>query len=171
MKKYFKLNMPRSTVTVTNSGTTTVGTANKLTDTNGTPNFDSTVSVGDIVVANNIAYVVTAVDSSSVLSVSGGGVPTTTAYVIYSGASATEELIPVSDVLTVVATSSSVLVLTYSSPVSGYDTLTITTTAAASAFATQTEFQNQMISLLQKKWHEVSSTPSLSVTVGKIAYS
>lgn len=171
MKKYLKIPVPRTSVAVTNSGTTTSGAAGKLTDTGGTPNFSSTVSVGDIVVAGNVAYIVEAVDSNAVLSVSGGGVPTTTAYTIYAKESLLDELIPVSDVLTVVATSPSVLVITYSSPVSGYDTLTIKTTAAASAYATQEEFQNKMIAHLQTKWHEVAKDANLSVTVGSISYS
>jgi len=54
-----------------NSGTTTATTADKLVDTGGTPDFDTTVAVGDCIhntTDDTFAYV-TAVDSVSALSI------------------------------------------------------------------------------------------------------
>lgn len=67
------------------SGTTTSGTASKLTDTAG-DFINKNVSVGDIVYAGAVATTVTAIDSATVLSV-GTTVPTATAYTIYPEAS------------------------------------------------------------------------------------
>lgn len=89
MNKFLKIKVPTATVTVTNSGTTTAAVVDKLTDTGGTPNFSTTVTVGDIIIdQNNDVYTVTAVDSNSVLSVDGGGVPTALTYTIYTAAGA-----------------------------------------------------------------------------------
>ena len=64
-------------ITLGNSGTTTAAAVGKLTDGGGAPNFVGNVSVGDIVVPTGSAATVysevTAVDSDSVLSISGSG--------------------------------------------------------------------------------------------------
>jgi len=68
-------------VVFTNSSTTTAATLGKLTDTGGTPNFTANVVVGDYVFITTAVgafpvrsfSVVTAVDSDSVLSISGAG--------------------------------------------------------------------------------------------------
>ena len=69
-------------VVYTNSGTTTAAAGGKLTDTGGTPNFTTNVVVGDYVLVNETGIAgypirswakVTAVDSDSVLSISGPG--------------------------------------------------------------------------------------------------
>ena len=83
-------------VVITNSSTTTAAVSGKLTDTGGTPNFATNVQVGDIVFATgrpSTEYsTVTAVDSDSVLSISGTGntllEASATAYQIFSSASA-----------------------------------------------------------------------------------
>ena len=75
MEKFLKVMVPKVSV---DSGTTTAGTADKLTQSG--QNFTATVSVGDIIVdADNNVYKVLAVDSDTVLSVDGGGVPTSKA--------------------------------------------------------------------------------------------
>tara|TARA_R100000808_G_C2155481_1_gene168179 strand:+ start:17258 stop:18034 length:777 start_codon:yes stop_codon:yes gene_type:complete len=59
-------------VSYTNSGTTTAATTGKLTDTGGVANFTTNVVVGDYVFAPDRTFSkVTAVDSDSVLSISG----------------------------------------------------------------------------------------------------
>ena len=63
------------------SGTSTSGTASKLTDTAG-DFINQNVAVGDIVYAGAVATTVTAIDSATVLSVV-TTVPTTTDYTIY----------------------------------------------------------------------------------------
>tara|TARA_R110002012_G_scaffold303321_1_gene505046 strand:+ start:596 stop:1054 length:459 start_codon:yes stop_codon:yes gene_type:complete len=79
--------IPSDTVNIPNisqiaaSGTTTSGTASKLTDTAG-DFINKNVAVGDIVYAGAVATTVTAIDSATVLSV-GTTVPTATAYNIY----------------------------------------------------------------------------------------
>ena len=83
-------------VVITNSSTTTAGATDKLTDTGGTPNFVTNVQVGDIVfpggAASSVYSTVTAVDSDSVLSISGTGNATleasSQAYTIFTSASA-----------------------------------------------------------------------------------
>ena len=69
-------------VVYTNSGSTTAAADGKLTDTGGTPNFTTNVVVGDYVLVNETGIAgfpirswakVTAVDSDSVLSISGPG--------------------------------------------------------------------------------------------------
>ena len=83
-------------VVITNSSTTTAAIPGKLTDNVGTPNFETNVQVGDIVFPTgrpaNEFSTVTAVDSDSVLSISGTGntllEASTTAYEIFSSASA-----------------------------------------------------------------------------------
>tara|TARA_R110002167_G_scaffold1992_6_gene9908 strand:+ start:765 stop:1556 length:792 start_codon:yes stop_codon:yes gene_type:complete len=104
MGKFINIPLPISNATatmpaevaVTNSKTTTAAAAGKLTDTGGTPNFLTTVTVGDIIFpTGSVASVystVTAVDSDSVLSIEGTGTAlleaTPQAYLIYSDASA-----------------------------------------------------------------------------------
>ena len=83
-------------VAITNSSTTTAAAAGKLTDTGGTTNFSAVVSVGDIVFptgSNPSTFsIVTAVDSDSVLSISGTGTTlleaNNQAYEIFTSASA-----------------------------------------------------------------------------------
>ena len=104
MGKFINIPLPLSNavvtmpavVAITNSSTTTAAAAGKLTDTGGTPNFLATVAVGDIVFsttsAGNLFSTVTAVDSNSVLSISGTATSlledTGVAYEIYTDASA-----------------------------------------------------------------------------------
>ena len=67
-------------VAVGNSGTTTAAATGKLTDTASVPDFDSTVTIGDIAIITTAVTgflvrtwaTVTAIDSASVLSISGG---------------------------------------------------------------------------------------------------
>jgi len=70
----------------TNSGTTTSATAFKLNDTGGTPNFSTTVSVGDLVknTTDGTYTVVTKVDSTSVLTLRDNIMASSEAYVIYA---------------------------------------------------------------------------------------
>lgn len=83
-------------VVVTNSETTTAAVAGKLTDTGGTANFTTNVMVGDIIFptgsASSVYSTVTAIDSDSVLSISGSGTTlleaSGQAYLIYTSASA-----------------------------------------------------------------------------------
>mgnify|MGYP003665418422 FL=1 len=70
---------------VSASGTTTAGTASKLTDTAG-DFINKNVAVGDIIYAGAVATTVTAIDSATVLSVV-TTVPTATDYTIYPEAS------------------------------------------------------------------------------------
>ena len=104
MGKFINIPLPLSdrvatmpaVVAITNSSTTTAAATGKLTDTGGTPNFLATVSVGDIVFsttsAGNLYSTVTAVDSNSVLSISGTATSlleaSAVAYEIYTDASA-----------------------------------------------------------------------------------
>ena len=80
--------IPSDTVNIPNpgavaqSGTTTAGTANKLTAAGG-DFINKRVKVGDIVYAGTVAATVTAIDSATVLSTS-VSIPNSTAYVIYS---------------------------------------------------------------------------------------
>lgn len=177
MEKFLKLKVPNSAVTVTNSGTTTAGTANKLTDAGGTPNFDSTVSVGDIIVdANNDVYKVTAVDSSSVLSVDGGGVPTTTAYTIYSGTASTfkDVLLPVNGILNVEAVAGgtgydNAINIYYNTPNTAADVIKLehnAVTTGSNDFVE--EFQNAVIAALQRPWTDVAVQPSFTKVIGLV---
>jgi len=70
----------------TNSGTTTSATAFKLNDTGGTPNFSTTVSVGDLVknTTDGTYTLVTKVDSTTVLSIRDNIMASSEAYVIYA---------------------------------------------------------------------------------------
>jgi|TARA_R110000796_G_scaffold249492_2_gene377344 hypothetical protein len=88
--------IPSDTIDIPNiaaisaSGTTTAGTANKLTDTTAGNSFiTKRVAVGDIIytsnLATNLVATVTAVDSATVLSTS-ITIPTLTTYNIYSQA-------------------------------------------------------------------------------------
>lgn len=104
MGKFINIPLPLSNATatmpavvgITNSSTTTAAATGKLTDTAGTPNFLATVSVGDIVFsttsAGNLFSTVTAVDSDTVLSISGTATSlleaTPVAYEIYTDADA-----------------------------------------------------------------------------------
>ena len=67
------------------SGTTTTTTSNKLVDTSGTPDFSSTVNVGDIVhnTTDDTFTTVTAVDDNSTLSLDDDIMATSETYVIY----------------------------------------------------------------------------------------
>ena len=67
---------------VAQSGSTTAGTTNKLTDSSG-DFINKRVKVGDIVYAGTVAATVTAIDSATVLSTS-ATIPNSTAYIIYS---------------------------------------------------------------------------------------
>ena len=99
MGKFINIPLPLSSATATmlavaDSGTTSAATAGKLTEAG--QNFVTTVMVGDIIfptgAAGNIYSKVTAVDSDTVLSISGTGntllEATTQAYEIYTDASA-----------------------------------------------------------------------------------
>lgn len=104
MGKFINIPLPLSNTTatmpavvaITNSSTTTAAATGKLTDTGGTPNFLATVSVGDIVFsttsAGNLYSTVTAVDSDTILSISGTATSlleaSTVAYEIYTDADA-----------------------------------------------------------------------------------
>ena len=82
--------IPSNTINIPNvaavsaTGVTTAGTANKLTDDDASF-LDKRVSIGDIIYAGTVAATVTAIDSATVLSTS-VGIPTGTAYTIYSQA-------------------------------------------------------------------------------------
>jgi hypothetical protein len=135
MKKFLNFRVPKDVIS---SGTTTSGTADKLTDTGATFQTDG-VSVGDVVVdADNDVYLVTAVDSETVLSVDGNGVPTTKAYTVYDGTESTfmdwyvalDNLMLVEQVDPGTADDPGTLVLTYSDATKDEITLHV------SAFAT-----------------------------------
>lgn len=173
MKKFLSVEAPQAEVTVTNSGTTTAGTADKLTDTGGTPNFTSTVAVGDIIVSGDITYVVTAVDSDSVLSVTGGGVPTTTAYTIYSGASVGAVLFPVDSFshIDFVNSTTSELILKLSNDNSSFDTVTIVHQPVANNYVAGRIIQDAVLEVLSRKWTTVSKGVDFGVTVGSVRVS
>ena len=99
MGKFINIPLPLSNTTATmpavaDSGTTSAATAGKLTEAG--QNFLTTVSVGDIVFsttsAGNLFSTVTAVDSDTVLSISGSATSlleaSTVAYEIYTDADA-----------------------------------------------------------------------------------
>ena len=77
------INIP-NIAAVSDSGTTTAGTTDKLTDTGG-DFINKRVAIGDIIYAGTVTATVTAIDSATILSTS-VTIPTTTAYTIYSQA-------------------------------------------------------------------------------------
>lgn len=128
MARFFKLKVYNTSV---DSGTTDAATADKLTDSTQT-NFLTTVSAGDIVVAAGVVYVVTAVDSNTVLSVTGGGVPDTTAYTIYAGDAYTERIFSAENVMYTSRTDAYNTVIKYNHAPASFDTLTLTHVTDAS---------------------------------------
>jgi hypothetical protein len=127
MARFFKLNVYNTSV---DSGTTTAGTADKLTQSG--QNFLTTVSAGDIVVAAGVVYVVTAVDSNTVLSVTGGGVPDATAFTIYAGDAYTERIFSAENVMFTSRTDAYNTVIRYNHAQAAADTLTLTHVTDAS---------------------------------------
>lgn len=100
MARFFKTKLYNTSV---DSGTTDAAVADKLTDSTQT-NFLATVSIGDYVVAAGVVYTVTAVDSNTALSVTGGGVPNATAYTIYAGDAYTEKMFSTENIIYTVRT-------------------------------------------------------------------
>lgn len=127
MARFIKIKLYDTSV---DSGTTTAATADKLTQSG--QNFLTTVKPGDYVVAAGVVYTVTAVDSDTGLSVTGGGVPDATAFVISSGSIATDRLFSVENIMLTSRTDANNTVITYNHAQAALDTLTITHTSDAS---------------------------------------
>jgi hypothetical protein len=127
MARFIKIKLYDTSV---DSGTTTAATADKLTQSG--QNFLTTVKSGDYVIANGIVYTVTAVDSNTVLSVTGGGVPDATAFVIYSGSIVTERLFSAENIVTTTRVSENSSTIEYNHAQSGFDSLRIAHTSDAS---------------------------------------
>jgi len=121
MARFIKTRLYNTSV---DSGTTSAGTADKLTEAG--QNFLTTVSAGDIVVAAGVVYTVSAVDSNTVLSVDGGGVPTLTAYTIYAGDVYTDRMFSAENIMYTSRTDAYNTVIKYNHAQAAMDTLTLT---------------------------------------------
>jgi hypothetical protein len=121
MARFIKTRLYNTSV---DSGTTSAGTDNKLTEAG--QNFLATVSAGDIVVAAGVVYTVSAVDSNTVLSVDGGGVPTLTAYTIYAGDAYTDRMFSAENIMYTSRTDAYNTVIKYNHAQAAMDTLTLT---------------------------------------------
>jgi len=173
-KKYLRFPVPRTAV---DSGTTSANGITAGTLTQSGQNFTSTVSVGDIVVdtANNLVRTVLAVTSDTELLVgsTGEGIDTGATFVIYDVDSIVDEIVPVSETLSVVAVSGGATqtAINLSSGVSGFQKITLTHGAGLSTYSVQDEIASRILTFLKTKWHEVDQPANLSVTVGAIAWS
>lgn len=127
MARFLKLKTYSTSV---DSGTTDAATADKLTQSG--QDFLTTVSAGDIVVAAGVSYTVSAVDSNTVLSVDGGGVPDATAYTIYAGDAYTDRIFSVENIMYTSRTDAYNTVIKYNHAQAAFDTLTLTHTTDAS---------------------------------------
>lgn len=167
MSRFFKVKLYNTSV---DSGTTSAGDADKLTEAG--QNFQTTVTVGDIVVAAGVVYVVTAVDSDTVLSVSNGGVPNTTAYTIYAGDAYTERIFSAENIINTSRTDAYNTVIKYNHAQAGFDTLTFThVTDASSTYVVDS--LNNIISDIHsgKRKGEVVSTLTLDVSAATAVFS
>jgi len=126
MARFLKLKLYNTSV---DSGTTDAATADKLTQSG--QNFLTTVSAGDLVVAAGVVYTVSAVDSNTVLSVDGGGVPNATAFTIYAGDAYTERIVSAENVMYTSRTDAYNTVIKYNHAQAAVDTLTLTHTTDA----------------------------------------
>ena len=126
MARFLKLKLYDTSV---DSGTTDAATADKLTQSG--QNFLTTVSAGDLVVAAGVVYTVSAVDSNTVLSVDGGGVPDATAFTIYAGDAYTERIVSAENVMYTSRTDAYNTVIKYNHAQAAVDTLTLTHTTDA----------------------------------------
>lgn len=125
MEKYIKLLVQKGVDSGTTDGAPSG--ANDLIDAG--QNFETTVSVGDIVhnTADNTWHIVEAVVDAENLTLVSGTVPTGKTYVIYSATSTYEQRIPAKGAPFVKAASSSSTTVTYTGTGStGSDVITIT---------------------------------------------
>lgn len=167
MARFFKLKVYNTSV---DSGTTSAGTADKLTEAG--QNFLTTVSAGDIVVAAGVVYVVTAVDSNTVLSVSNGGVPTLTAYTIYAGDAYDNRMFSVENIMYTSRTDAYNTVIKYNHAPAAVDTLTLTHTTDASAEYVVDTINNLIDEIYTgKRGSNVVSTLAPEVTVATAVFS
>lgn len=156
---------------VTN-GTTTAGTAGKLTDSSATFETDG-VAIGDIVhnSADNTYTTVTAIDSETVLSVA-TTVPTTKTYFIHSGTVNNSQLVSGSGVLLVEQASTSTVTITYEGAAAA-DVVTLTHTPVASGSeAVRDLIEESIVKGYASSWtdvsHDVSTLPNkvIGISIG-----
>jgi hypothetical protein len=167
MAKFFKVRLYNRSV---DSGTTDAATADKLTQSG--QNFLTTVSAGDIVVAAGVTYTVSAVDSNTVLSVDGGGVPDATAFTIYAGDVYTDRLFNVENIISTQRVDAYNTLIRYNHAQAGFDTLTFThKTDVNSDYVVNT--LNNMISDVHsgKTYPDVVTTFNPEVTIVTATFS
>tara|TARA_Y100000768_G_C23836397_1_gene613952 strand:- start:180 stop:683 length:504 start_codon:yes stop_codon:yes gene_type:complete len=153
------LNIPEQDLV--SSGTTTAGTANKLTDSSATFETDG-VAIGDIVhnSTDNTYTTVTAIDSETVLTV-GTTVPTAKAYFIHSATSSKSQLVSCVGIGLIEQASTSTVTITYDDAAAS-DVVTIThVPVGAGSEAMRDAIQNDAISALQTAWTSVSNSVEL----------
>jgi hypothetical protein len=109
--------------TVVDSGTTTDDTADKLTQSG--QNFLTTVEAGDMVVSAGVVYNVLAVDSNTVLSVDGGGVPDEAVFTIYSGSISTDRMFSTENLMYTTRTDENNTEVKYNHAQAAMDTLSL----------------------------------------------
>lgn len=147
------------------NGTTTAGTANKLTDSSAT--FQTAgVAVGDIIhnSTDNTYTTVTAVDSETVLSVS-TTVPNSKAYFIHSATLSNSQLVSASGVLLVEQASTSTVTIAYDSPSASADVITLThVPVSAGSEAVRDLVQAKISEAYTSSWtnisHDLSTMPN-----------
>ena len=147
------------------NGTTTSGTANKLTDSSAT--FQTAgVAVGDIIhnSTDNTYTTVTAVDSETVLSVS-TTVPNSKAYFIHSATLSNSQLVSASGVLLVEQASTSTVTIAYDSPSASADVITLThVPVSAGSEAVRDLVQAKISEAYTSSWtnisHDLSTMPN-----------
>lgn len=167
MARFFKLKVYNTSV---DSGTTDDATADKLTQSG--QNFLTTVSAGDIVVAAGVTYTVSAVDSNTVLSVDGGGVPDATAFTIYAGDAYTERMYSVENIMYTSRTDAYNTVIKYNHAQAAVDTLTLTHTTDASVEYVVDTIDNLLSEIHSgKRQGEVVSTFAPEVKVATAVFS
>tara|TARA_R100000353_G_scaffold111058_2_gene79693 strand:- start:23415 stop:23921 length:507 start_codon:yes stop_codon:yes gene_type:complete len=138
------------------NGTTTSGTANKLTDSSATFVTDN-VQVGDIVhnSTDNTYTTVTAVDSQTVLSV-GTTVPTSKAYFIHSDTLSNNQLVSCGNIGLIEQASTSTVTITYDD-VAAVDVVTLVhTPVAAGSEYVRDQIEDFVVTALQTHWKDVA---------------
>lgn len=167
MARFFKLKVYNTSV---DSGTTNNTATGKIKDS--TQNFDVTVSVGDIIVAAGVSYVVTNVDSATVMSVTGAGVPDATAYTIYAGDAYTERIFSAENVMYTSRTDAYNTVIKYNHAIAALDTLTLTHATDASGEYVVDTIDNLLSQIHSgKRAGEVVSSLVPEVKVAKAVFS
>ncbi len=168
MAKFFKVRLYNTSV---DSGTTDAATADKLTQSG--QNFLTTVSAGDIVVdSGGVVYTVTAVDSNTVLSVDGGGVPDATAYTIYAGDAPTDRLFNVENIMYTFRSGDKATVIKYNHAQAGFDTLTFTHKTDANTEYVVTTLDNMISDIHSgKTYPDVVTTFNPEVTIVTAVFS